>query len=179
MLVLATSNFASGCAGDDTDTDTDVDTNTNDDRSPLAVMTAFVGNELTSTTTSPSLGAELTVAGEPDCQEHPDAEYGFFVDIDPEASPLTGAVGGAVEGLGADLRISARCEGGELVSPAGEVSVEKATDEEDSWLITIAVTEQGLPPTFDWVAYARVDGKVSRAPEAPRVGRKLSPEEVL
>lgn len=140
---------------------------------PLAVVSAFVGDGPTNADQPRALVAELSVAGEPDCGLHPEAEYGFFVDVDPDASPRTGALGPALDGLGVDLRISARCEDGELVSPAGEVSVVEVGGEEESWLITITTNEPGLPRTFEWIAYARVGGEVSRVPEAPEVGRKL------
>jgi len=145
---------------------------------PPDVVEGFVGEVLAPGGENIEVVAELTVSTKPDCTRGDDLEYGFFVDVDPFASPRTGVTGGALEGLGADLRIPVRCEGGRLVSPAGDVSLALSAGESGAWTIAVSVPSASLPELFDWIAYARVAGEVSRVPSGSDVGHK-SPREDL
>ena len=79
----------------------------------------------------------------------------------------TGTSVEGLEGLGVDLRLNARCnEDGELFSPAGDVTVYR-DEEEEHWVLAIAVPGRRLPSSFGWIGFAQHDDFMLRVPEPP------------
>lgn len=111
--------------------------------------------------------AELFFAEPPQCSDTDFQAYGLYIDADPTAPVPTGTSVEGLEGLGVDLRLNARCnEDGELFSPAGDVTVYR-DEEEEHWVLAIAVPGRRLPSSFGWIGFAQHDDFMLRVPEPP------------
>ena len=94
--------------------------------------------------------------------------YGFLIDADKNAS--TGLRGAALENLGVDAEVSARCDPatGHFHSPVGTVVLGHGSA---GTLIEIATTVQFLPSIdFRWIAFAQESSRFFRLPREPGHG---------
>jgi hypothetical protein len=96
--------------------------------------------------------------------------YGFLIDADRDAS--TGLTGAPFADLGADARVSARCDPatGAFSSGVGPVTVTTDPASGDG-ILEIVTTVGNLPSiSFDWIAFAQEGSRFVRLPEEPRHG---------
>lgn len=117
----------------------------------------------------PWVRVELELEAEADalCNEPDDPTlYGIYLDPDLgfetiSEEPLFGL-------LDPTMQISAQCQGGELVSEAGPVTL-SAGEAAGTTVLTIDARSEDLPDEFHWVAFVAGRQTLQRIPTAPAV----------
>lgn len=117
----------------------------------------------------PWVRVELELEAEADalCNDADDpTRYGIF--LDPDLSFDTIAEEEVFGLLNPTMQISASCQGGELVSEAGPVTL-SAGEAAGSTRLTIDARSEELPHEFHWVAFVASRQTLQRVPTSPGV----------
>ncbi len=113
----------------------------------------------------PLVEITLELDGPPPCGDDPEHLYGII--LDPDLEDDVQSEDPFLAGLDPQQRISARCEGGELRSASGLVTVEPGDDE--ITVLTIRARGEEIPAQFHWFAFVATANELQRSPATPGV----------